>query len=224
MIEQTGKKKKKITFDKVSLILTYNPGLPDIWTSVKRHWPLLQSSERCKDIFKKPPIRAFRRSKNLRDILVKARINKPNTGQILTPQCTNLRCNLCKQLKDTNTRVTNHKTGNNVTTRTDITCRTPNVVYILSCPTCHKQYVGETKREFKVRYAEHLADITHHRQKHVAVHFNLPNHGNTGAPVAKILSVIKGNPETKLDIRKNTESKWIHNLRKIAPWGINRKK
>ena len=109
-------------------------------------------------------------------------------------------------------------------TPTEAFCNTKNVVYILTCPKCQKQYIGETKREFKVRYSEHTADIRHNRDTPVAQHFNLPSHINTGEPTAKILSTISGDPNTTTQTRKNTESKWIHNLRTIAPWGINRKK
>ena len=51
-------------------------------------------------------------------------------------------------------------------------CTTPNVIYLLTCNICKKQYVGETKRAFVVRMKEHLADIRLKRDKPVANHID----------------------------------------------------
>ena len=227
LIEETGTGlKKKRNTDRQVLVLTYNPGLPKIIESVRQHWPLLQRSERCKEIFRKPPLLAYRRAKNMKDMLVRASIKRPrdDTYSIQT-ECGGQNCALCQDIRDQSTEVINHRTGKPVPTRTtDVSCTTMNVVYLLTCPTCGKQYVGETKREFRIRYNEHVADIKHKRKKTVAQHWCKPHHENTGKPRAKILSVIQGNPETTKIKRQNTESRWVHNLRTIAPWGINQKK
>ena len=39
---------------------------------LRKHFNILPSSNRCKDVFKQPPFVAYRRSPNLRDLLVKA--------------------------------------------------------------------------------------------------------------------------------------------------------
>ena len=224
LVAQTGKQ-QKLDNGRIPIVLTYNPGLPDIIGTIRKHWPMLQKSERIKDLFDKYPILAYRRSKNLRDILVKAKLKPPR--EISTPLnrnrgiCTDTNCEYCRIL-DQNTVITNHKTGQTITARTDVCCKTTNLIYILICPTCNKQYIGETKRDFQVRYKEHVRTITKN-EKQVGKHFNLPNHTNTQKPWAKILQVFTGNPETDTKIRKNSEQKWIHTMRTFTPWGMNKK-
>ena len=60
----------------------------------------------------------------------------------------------------------------------NVDCNTNNVVYLLECNKCKKQYIGETKRKFIVRFKEHLADIRHNRDTPVAKHYNLNSHKN----------------------------------------------
>ena len=64
--------KPKDPNDVVPFVVTYNTTLPRISNIPRKHFNILHSSNRCKDVFKQPPFVAYRRSPNLRDILVKA--------------------------------------------------------------------------------------------------------------------------------------------------------
>ena len=55
-------------------------------------------------------------------------------------------------------------------------CTTRNLVYLITWSQCKKQYVGETKREIKVRMTEHQRDTRNKRDTPVANHFDLTNH------------------------------------------------
>ena len=66
--------KPKASNDVVPFVVTYNPALPRISNILRKHFNILHSSNRCKDVFKQPPFVAYRRSPNLRDILVKAQL------------------------------------------------------------------------------------------------------------------------------------------------------
>ncbi len=39
------------------------------------------------------------------------------------------------------------------------TCKTENVIYLITCKKCGKQYIGETYRQFYIRMNEHLRYI-----------------------------------------------------------------
>ena len=69
---------KRATMNRLPLVLTYNLTNPDIIGLVTKFWPILQTSVKGAILFKDPPVRAFRRSPNLRDHLVKA-VLKSNT-------------------------------------------------------------------------------------------------------------------------------------------------
>jgi hypothetical protein len=104
-----------------------------------------------------------------------------------------------------------------------LSCQTKNLIYALECKVCHKQYVGETKRTFKERIAEHLGDIKNQRlNKPLGKHFNLPGH-KFGSIKTCILELIKDNPdlpETTIKTRAR-EYFWIMRLRTPDPFGLN---
>ena len=65
------------TLDKpesVPFVLTYNPTLRFISSIIRKHFHILISSPRCYDVFKAAPIVAYRRSSNLSDFLVRAKL------------------------------------------------------------------------------------------------------------------------------------------------------
>ena len=93
---------------------------------------------------------------------------------------------------------------------------------MLTCTACRQQYVGQTKRELKVRIAEHLYDIRRKNDTPVAHHFNQANHSSDNLR-CEILEALKGNPETieEETIRKTREIHWIHQLQTKHPNGMN---
>ena len=58
------------SIDRLPFVVTYNPLLPPISNILREHFQILLSSKRCKEVFKHPLIVAYRRTSNLRDILV----------------------------------------------------------------------------------------------------------------------------------------------------------
>ena len=65
---------------RVPFITTFNPSLPHISNIIKKHYHLLLSSDRCKKVFPNLPVVAFRRSPNLRDLLVSAKLSSNSTN------------------------------------------------------------------------------------------------------------------------------------------------
>ena len=56
-------------------------------------------------------------------------------------------------------------------------CKTSNVVYVIECTRCKKQYVGETENVFYIQMNGHWSNIKHRRlEKPVANHFNSKGH------------------------------------------------
>ena len=51
------------------LTVTYNRTLPDLKTIIDQNWHILQIEPKLTEIFAEPPILAFKRNKNLRDII-----------------------------------------------------------------------------------------------------------------------------------------------------------
>ena len=59
--------------DRVPLVLTYSKSVPHVREIIKKQY--CTSRRKCKKVFIKPPILAFRRNKNLKDILVHKKHN-----------------------------------------------------------------------------------------------------------------------------------------------------
>ena len=75
------KPKKSINKPKrIPFITTFNPSLPHISNIIKKHYNLLLSSNRCKNVFQHLPVVAFRRSPNLRDLLVTAKLSSNSSN------------------------------------------------------------------------------------------------------------------------------------------------
>ena len=56
------------SINRIPFVVTYNPALPRISNILRSRLNILLSSNRCREVFKQPPIVAYRRSSNLRDI------------------------------------------------------------------------------------------------------------------------------------------------------------
>ena len=67
---------------KIPCILTYNTQLPNIKEAINKHWNILKINPRLENIFNEKPIMAFRRNRNLRDIIGQKTILKSNEKKI----------------------------------------------------------------------------------------------------------------------------------------------
>ena len=104
-------------------------------------------------------------------------------------------------------------------------CTTGNLVYLITCTKCTKQYVGETKRELKFRMAEHVRDTHVKRDTSVSIHFihfNEPDHSFENM-IFQIIQIFPTDPEDdRSTIRRcQCERYWIYQLHSLKPLGIN---
>ena len=72
------------SINRIRFVVTYNPAVPHFSNILRKHFNILLSSDRCRDVFKHPPIVAYRRTSNLRDILVKAQLPAVSTTEFTT--------------------------------------------------------------------------------------------------------------------------------------------
>ena len=225
--------------NKSFLITTFHPFFKECGQIVTRNWDLLDRSSATRPLMNLRVIRGNRRAKNLRDLLVRARlpIQAPTSGpnQLRPPSTANIRgtrpptrctrhpCRYCRVINRTGT-ITSNVTGKQYNTRSNVTCRSNNVIYCLSCRTCGKQYVGQTKRQLVERLCEHFRSINNHASNHiVGRHFNSQNHLGLASLEVHILCFIRANPNRpeSRQVRLDSEIKWIHRLRSFVPKGLN---
>ena len=80
---------------RIPLVVTYHPILPSFHSITKRHLSILHTSERLREALRHPPLIAFRRPRNLRDLLVCATLTITSHESPGNHPCGVLRCKTC---------------------------------------------------------------------------------------------------------------------------------
>ncbi len=184
-----------------------------------------------------------RRNKNLRDILVKSRIRYPPTRKLHqisgkeTNVCvytSNIRCDYCPKI-DTSGKILCSKTKGTYKGPKDGTCGNNNLVYLVTCQRCQKQYVGETHRTLKERFYEHFYDCKHlsnplnappsmqgKKSSGILKHFSVKPHCVNDVKIQPLEHIRKApHVASTKKYRKTRELYWIYQLRTLEPMGLN---
>ena len=69
-------KKEKNIKDRIPCLITYNRKLPMMHKILNKHWNVLQINPELRETFQNNPFVAFKRNKNLREIIVGHTIKK----------------------------------------------------------------------------------------------------------------------------------------------------
>ena len=139
------------------------------------------------------------------------------------PYCPLNDCRYCRLLNKTGT-IKSTTTGIIHNTMRNISCRSSNVIYAITCKNCDIQYVGQTLLRLKDRFVGHFGDIKNSLQdKPVGKHFSQGTHRGIDDVRITILEFIKMPPRSPqaATIRHRVETKWTHVLRTLAPQGLN---
>ena len=98
LLRTRGKEAKKL----FPFVITFNPNLPNVSNIIRKHLFILQSNPRLKGLFPRGSgIPAFRRSKNLKELLAPSRLKTAAEGRMDHHnngcfKCNRNRCDLCK--------------------------------------------------------------------------------------------------------------------------------
>ena len=119
--------KKKKSNNRVPCVLTYHPRLRMMGKILHKHYKLLQSNDRLQKAFPEPPMVAFKRLRNLRDILVHTGSRPMEQG---VRRCIDKRCKCCNHLREETEFTIN---GKQHSVKNGGSCNTENVIYGLRC-------------------------------------------------------------------------------------------
>ena len=164
---------------RITLPITFHPNLRRVPSTVlDKHKNILLHDPRNKAIFPEPAMVAFRRPRNLRDIITRASITRPQPA--LEPgfrDCDRMNCGMHIYTRTGNT-FQSKVTSKIYHIRQFLDCNSHNIIYLVTCrmSTCGLQYVGQTGRALRDRCPEHIRDIKSSKEKPVPLHFNLPFH------------------------------------------------
>ena len=98
-------------------------------------------------------------------------------------------------------------------------CNSQNLIYLITCSLCFKQYVGETGNQLRNRLNNHRSDIKNNKPTTIAIHFNLEGHSYNNLEIIPIEII---DPKlNSLEFRRARETHWQTTLGTIYPLGLN---
>ena len=130
--------------------------------------------------------------------------------------CKHPRCVTCKHL-DTNNSFKSTVTGTHYPIRHSFSCSSSNLIYLITCKKCKKQYVGLTTHTLKYRINHHRTNILTKKSIYLCDHFNLPDHNIEHLAIQAIDTTTEADPTTL----RQLELYWIKKLQTLVPKGLN---
>ena len=128
----------------------YHPSLPHLKGITYRHHHILRAMHPI------PTLIAYRRPKNLWDLLTRAELSTPPPSPLGTTPCERSRCKTCLTII-TSSSFFSHHTGRQYTIRDSTSCKYSNLVYLIQCRSCGCQYIGETNQALNEEMNSHRA-------------------------------------------------------------------
>ena len=208
------------------LVTTFNTGYCGLKSIVTKNWDILGRSCSTREIHQKKLITAFRKPKSLRDVLVKARLptrKSPPTHSLPSNPCKTKNCRYCPKL-NTSGRISCTATKRSYMAKFNVTCKSSNLIYCITCTKCKIQYVGQTKNRLMDRFQGHFYNIGHNRpMSEIGKHFNSAGHNGLDDVEIHIVDFIHAHPhgQKSKQLRDLIEFNWIQRMHCNAPTGLN---
>ena len=203
----------------------YDPRMPFISNIQSKHWRTMSNSDQyLKEVFPQPPLTAYRKQKNLKDLLIKSKVapapkKYPERKVAGMAKC-GKPCPACPYINTQKEVKIDEKSSWKIMKK--YTCETFNCIYLIECQkeNCQSRYIGQTGRQFKYRLADHRGYIKNEvLDQPLGAHFNLPGHCQANMK-ATILEQVKYNNEA---YRKERE-KFLINKFNTFYSGLNKEK
>ena len=136
-----------------------------------------------------------------------------------TKRCNHPRCVTCTHL-NCSKYFTSTKTKVTYTIRHSFSCTSKNIIYLITCKRCQKQYVGLTTKQLNFRINHHRTNIINHKPIYICVHFNFPDHSIEDISV-QVIDTVSEKCQDKVHELQKLERYWIRTLKTLQPLGLN---
>ena len=201
--------------------LTYDPRLPSIQTIQAKHWrSMVGQDPYLSEVFTQPPLTAFRRQRNIRDHIIRAKVPsdpKPYPSRNIRgmKKC-GKNCSACPFIREVKSLKINNMDWK---INQNLNCEISNCIYLIECKktNCSMKYVGETKRILRFRFTEHRGYVNNSDDTPTGEHFNSPGHSLADMTIT-ILEKVKSNDDL---YRKEREKYFIRRFNTFYK-GLNR--
>ena len=211
------------TRERIPLTLTFHPLNKQVKDIVYNNFHILTDDDETSAIFQNPPLMAYRRDKNIKDLLVRTKLPSTTKSPGTLP-CNHHKCRTCTHI-DPSTTVTNNNQSFHINAH--FSCSSSCLIYCISCKACGMLYIGETSRQLNARFGEHLRNVekkVHLQDAHkddpdstVSLHFN-----STGHTINDIQILGFSFASSDSIRRKTLEKRIIFKLGTLVPTGLNK--
>ena len=138
-------------------------------------------SEDLYSVFPEPPLVSYKRQKNIRESIIRARVTPERQPRLLRGMKKCGKCLACSYVIECKTIIGKAYNGKKFTWSIgrSVSCGTSNVVYMVECDkeNCKKRYIGVTNQEIRVRIYQHIGYVRNKLlNKATGEHFNVPGH------------------------------------------------
>lgn len=177
-------------------------------------------------------INAYKIHPNLGRMLVRSELGPPDTknNDAITQyeanrnnrffHCNAPDCHTCKHHALMGSSFTSSTYGSSHQVKGLLTCKTKNIIYLITCIKCNIQYVGETGRSLSERLIDHRSNIKNKKKTPIAIHFNTPGHSTLRDLKIMAIEAISDSHDP-LRRRRQLETLWQTKLGTIHPHGLN---
>ncbi|XP_077137236.1 uncharacterized protein LOC143798719 [Ranitomeya variabilis] len=226
--ELLKKNTEKKPLTRIPCVMTYTEESKSIAEIIRKHWSMLGKCLPNIKEFGEPPLFSYRRSKNIKDQVVKSDIGPlKKVGQTTISGLSQKGCFPCLSCVNCTYMIKGSsfkhpETNKEYRIRQYLTCNSDYVIYLLECP-CKLWYIGETTGELKTRINNHRHSIRKKRlDLPVSKHFTEAKHTERDLKfriIDGISTQRRGGDRTAL--LKKLELRWIYELNTLKPKGLN---
>ena len=201
-------------------ITTYHPLLQNIGRVFHRHLDLLYTDQEVERVFTPGPMASFRSARKISSDFIRAKLY-PLERHVGSFKCGSRRCQVCLNVTETEA-FTRTSTNQTYKINHEFSCNESSLIYLLTCKSCRKQYVGKTVDIMCSRWNNYKSNDRKYLvgdpcvQEHIFEHFNSESHTVflENVSVTFIDKTDSQNPEKR-------ENYWIHTLKTMVSWGLN---
>ncbi|KAK3097441.1 hypothetical protein FSP39_009676 [Pinctada imbricata] len=127
----------------IPFVITFNPRNHNILSSAKRFFPILEQSQNMKNLIKESEIiNSRRQALNLKRLLTRAKYETSSSTSV--QKCGDPRCGTCEIIEEGSSKIL--KSGHTLRPNDHMNCKSQNLIYCATCPTCNYFYIGQTGR------------------------------------------------------------------------------
>ena len=184
---------------------------------------MLTPDTQHRKVFLEVLIVGFKRGESLKDLLIREKVTVEKETDGKSWGCQGKSCEVCTFLEEKDT-FTNKEGSDTYKTRETLhlECNSENVIYLITCKKCKKQYVGSFITRFRIRFNNyrscHRKFCRGHSVIQVSFHAHFTLDGHCGIDHWEIILIDKG--RNKQETGKK-EPFWQYKLDTFAPHGLN---